>query len=178
MGGTSSRWRDLRHSSGVRLRVTRLRSSHPLAKSHTLSVRSFDAETASRPSPLNATLKTRPEWPARVRSSRPLPTFHTFSVSSSDAETASRPSEVTATASTELEWPLPASNALGTSVSPCAAHPRFGNNCPVSRSHRIHRVQGKQNAALRVLFQAEGGDRHQFAPPQRASPCPFRRSGP
>ena len=52
----------------------------PVAKSHTLSVWSSEAETACIPSGVTATAFTWPLWPGRVRSSRPLARSQTLSV--------------------------------------------------------------------------------------------------
>ncbi len=58
----------------------RVRSSAPLARSQTFSVRSTEAETACRPSGVTATELTPQSRPARVRSSTPLARSQTFSV--------------------------------------------------------------------------------------------------
>jgi hypothetical protein len=79
---------------GVALRV---RTSCPVATSHSLIVPSPEPEARSRPSGLNATDLTQPVWPSRVRTSLPVATSHSLIVLSSEPEARSFPSGLNAT---------------------------------------------------------------------------------
>ena len=91
-----------------------------------------DADTARRPSPLNATPLTESVWPWRVRSSRPLSTSHTFSVLSEEAETARRPSSLKPTPMTGL-WPARCG------VRAPSPHPTPSTSCQKMRIRRAAR---------------------------------------
>ena len=135
---------------------SRVASSAPCSRSQTLSVRSYEPETARRPSGVTATALTPAPWPSRVRQlSAPCSRSQTFQRPVvHEPETARRPSGVTATALTRRHGPRGCAAACPLQV-PDLERPvvRARDRAPPVRRHR-HRhdpsamaLEGRQQRA-------------------------------